>query len=629
MGMEGLLDIQDIEKIEDLAPFDIYFSRFIAGLDDQIVPAVQLAATMLSRVIRSGDTCLDLELAAGRSIGADTGYVRTPSLETWIPLLRKSRAVGQPGQIHPLILDSSHRLYLYRYWQYERRLVDNISGRISQSFSDIPATDFKCALDRYFPPISGKPFDWQKLAVVIALLSHFSIITGGPGTGKTFTIARLLALYCDLNQSHAPRIHLSAPTGKAAAKLRSSVMAAKSHLDLTDNTHACIPDEVFTLHRLLKSIPGSSVFYYNAENHLPTDLLVIDEASMVDLALMSKVVSALPSGARLILAGDRDQLASVEAGSVFGDMCGVLDKPRYSRRLGPIYHQLTGEQLPSGIADGENRSGPMGDTIALLHHNYRFESSSGLGALSRAVRAGNAEDAIDLLTDAGEPDLNWVDLHEHEEDHLYHLLAEALTESLESYLKSNSAMAALAAMQHFQILTALRKGPYGADGINGLVESVLVNRGLIQPDLYGGIHYHGRPVMINRNDYDIQLFNGDLGVVWNNEGHSGDEANVYFTAPDGGLRKIWPHRLPTHETVFAMTVHKSQGSEFDHVMLILPQRDNELLTRELIYTALTRARRQVTVWASRAVLEKALSRRLERRSGLRDALWPDTEYGEG
>ena len=626
--MAGYFKIHDIEETTGLVPFDIYFSRFITELDDKGGPEVQLAAFLLSRVMRSGDSCLDLVTAASKPVGDEAGGARTPPLRKWVSQLRASNAVGRPGQLKPLILDSSHRLYLYRYWQYEKRLADAILDHAHKPLSDILSPDFKSALDRYFPAAADNTFDWQKAAAVIALSNSFSIITGGPGTGKTFTIARILALYCALNQTRTPRIHLSAPTGKAAAQLRSSVISAKTRLDPGDSAQTWIPDEVFTLHRLLKAKPGRSEFYYNSENHLPTDILVVDEASMVDLALMSKLVSALPSGARIILAGDRDQLASVEAGSVFGDMCGILDEPKYSNRMGELYQHLTGEPMPAVMWDNDDSCRPVGDAIAVLHYNYRFASGSGLGALSQTVRTGKAKDAFELLVDPDELDLNWVDYQK--EVDIHQQLVAAILEGFEPYLKSDTAQSSLKAMQHFQILTALRKGPYGADGINGLAESVLAGNGLIHPDHSGGgIHYHRRPVMINRNDYDMQLFNGDLCVLWKDGENRSDEINAYFADSDDSIRKIWPHRLPVHETVFAMTVHKSQGSEFDHVLLVLPPQDSELLTRELIYTALTRARQKVTVWAPRAVLEKALNRRLERRSGLRDALWSVAKKGGG
>lgn len=609
-----------IERAAGFAPFDIHFSRFIAGLDSEASPAVRLAAALLSRVVRSGDSCLDLASTADRSFGAGADLGRTPLLAHWVSALLSSKAVGRPGQFCPLILDSENRLYLYRYWQYEKRLADAILQRVDRPLSGVDATAFKQALDRYFPAVPGDPFDWQKFAAVIGSSKYFCVITGGPGTGKTFTIAKMLALYCGLHPGPAPRIHLAAPTGKAAAQLRSSVSAAKSRMVLASDIESCIPDQVFTIHRLLKVLPDNSGFHYNADNLLPTDMLVVDEASMVDLALMSNLVAALPPDARLILAGDRDQLASVEAGSVLGDICGRLHEQRCSRRMGRFYHQVSGETIPAAKINTDNAATPMGDAVAVLYHNHRFGSDSELGALSRAVRSGNSDEALALLTDPDGDDLQWIDYQRAGD--VSEKLSNVLLEGFRGYLESPDAMSALREMQRFQILTAVRRGPLGADGINRMAETVLSRNRLIRADFYaGGRNYQGRPVIVTRNDYDMQLFNGDMGVVWADDANPRAGLNAYFAAPDGGIREIWPHRLPAHETVFAMTVHKSQGSEFDHVVLFLPDRDSELLTRELIYTALSRARQKVTVWAPRAILEKALKRRLERGSGLRDALW--------
>ena len=609
-----------IEQTAGFTPFDIHFSRFIAGLDREEMPAVQLAAAILSRVVRSGDSCLDLEAVAGDLFGSALDHVQTPGLQEWISALLSSIAVGRPGQQRPLILDSKNRLYLYRYWQYEKSLATAIAGRVARPVSDMDPAACRRALARYFPKTAAHAPDWQKVASVIALSNYFSVITGGPGTGKTFTIARLLALYCELNPRSELRIHLAAPTGKAAAQLKASVAAAKSRLGIDSEITAHIPDDVHTLHRLLRVIPGNTGYFYHADNPLPTDFLVVDEASMVDLALMSRLMAALPPDARLVLAGDKDQLASIEAGSVLGDICHRARPAGYSKSLSRWYEKFSGEPLPENLVSRAGTTAPMSDTIAVLRSNYRFGTESGLGALSRAVRSGEARNVLELLVDPGEAAVQWVDYQSRTD--VDQLLTGALMAGFQGYLQAETARLAMQKMRRFQVLCALKRGPYGADGINRMTEAVLAGNALIDLDEAGdGRTYRGRPVIITRNDYDMQLFNGDIGLVWSEDGPGADALNTYFPEADGGIRKIWPYRLPAHETVYAMTVHKSQGSEFDHVMLVLPPQDNELLTRELIYTALTRARRQVTIWAPQEVLLRALSRRMRRSSGLRDALW--------
>ena len=601
--------------------FDIHFGRFIAGLALSGGKAVETAAALLSRAVRSGDSCLDLEACVAETLEGLPGKAAPSELNGWVEALRSSGVVGSPGQLYPLILDQRNRLYTYRYWRYEKSLLDDIVQRVTRPVADVDPALCRRALNTYFPSEPGGPFDWQKVAAVIAVHHHFCVVTGGPGTGKTFTVAKLLALLCDLHRGSGPRIHLSAPTGKAAAQLKAAVTAAREALDLDDRIGRCIPDDVHTLHRLLGVVPGSSMFYHHGGNPLPTDILVVDEASMVDVALMSKLAGALPPRARLILAGDKDQLASVEAGSVLGDICNRSRKLGKSERLHRLYRQLTGESLPAGPPVDDGLSASLSDAIAVLHHNHRFGSDSGLGALSLAVKAGDADRMLELLNDPEEENLQWVDYHRRTVT--YRQLGAQLAEGFEGYLQEKTAQSALGALKRFQVLCALRAGMHGTEGINRLVETSLAGNRLISPIASdnGERSYRGRPVMITRNDYELQLFNGDVGLVWTEAGEGAGGLSTFFQAAGGGIRRIWPNRLPPHETVYAMTVHKSQGSEFDHVVLILPPADTELLTCELLYTAVTRARRRVTLWAPEKVLRCALGRRLQRSSGLRDALW--------
>jgi len=618
--MSAELNISSSEHATGFTAFDVHFSKFITGLDHRRDPAVQLAAAVLSRVVRLGDSCLDLEALAGRAVGNIPELGVTPGLDEWIARLRRSRPVGRPGENCPLILDARNRLYLYRYWHYEQLLAGAILQRVVRPVTDFDATACRRALAKYFPHQHANALDGQKAAAAAALTRYFCIITGGPGTGKTFTIARLLALYCELYRHAEPRIHLAAPTGKAAAQLKASIAAAKSKMNLAPAISNCIPDDVYTLHRLLRVLPRGEGFYYHAQNMLPTDFLVVDEASMVDLALMSKLVTALPADARLILVGDKDQLASVEAGSVLGDICDCSGPSTAGGSEDRLDEKSNAESLILDQIIEKEPSAALSDAIVVLRRNYRFGSESGLGALSKAVRSGESQKALDLLGDPRDRSLQWVDYQQDAD--IRKRLSTNILNGFKSYLQAETVLEALIQMQRFQILCALRRGPYGAEGINRMTESVLVGSGLIDPgESEGGSNYPGRPVIISRNDYSTQLFNGDIGLIWPDGDGVPGQLNTYFPDTEGGVRKIWPHRLPPHETVYAMTVHKSQGSEFDHVMLILPPRDSELLTRELIYTAITRARRQVTVWAPEDVLLRALNRRLERSSGLRDALW--------
>jgi len=596
--------------------FDIHFGRFMAGLDAGGGDAVLSAAAMLSRAVRGGDSCLDLEAIAGAVPSAGISDRPLPSLTQWVQRLRASKIVGEPGQMRPLILDSRGRLYLYRYWRYERKLAEAILSRAARPLADLDRNAVATLMSRYFPGAEKGGVDRQRAAALMALLRQICVITGGPGTGKTHTIANILAIYCELNRQRAPRVLLAAPTGKAAARLKTSLAAGKDRMNADEALRRCIPEDVFTLHRLLGATRESSRYRYHAEKPLPADMVVVDEASMVDLAMMSKLVQALPDAAHLVLLGDRDQLASVEAGSVLGDICGADRDHLFSRAFCRRYAGITGERLQESSAGGR---AAMVDAIVTLQHNYRFARDSGIGALSHAVNAGEVEAVLAMLGDPREDAVAWLDPETSPDGDQW--LRSALLDGYGEYLRADTPGTALEAFQRFQVLCAVKRGPHGAESVNRMAETVLQRNGLLRTGGRDPHCYHGRPVLITRNDYDLQLFNGDVGLMWRDDRHPDTAVATCFPDESGGVRKIWPHRLPAHETVFAMTVHKSQGSEFDHVLLILPPRDNPLLTRELVYTAVSRARTRVTVWAPRAVLKSAVARRLKRSSGLRDALW--------
>jgi exodeoxyribonuclease V alpha subunit len=332
---------------------------------------------------------------------------------------------------------------------------------------------------------------------------------------------------------------------------------------------------------------------------------------MVDLALMAKLIDALPAEARLILVGDKDQLASVEAGSVLGDICGCVRKPLFSRAMGGRIRELTGEP----VATGEGVDG-LADCIVELRTGRRFAAGSTIGELSRAVNRGDAEQAVEILSRPDAESVAWSEAPG--------------PAALEPFIRAGYGRHAgrgrpaerLGGLDRFRVLCAHRSGTFGAEGINRLTERLLVEQGTIRIDpRRANPWYAGRPVLITRNDYPLGLFNGDTGITLPDPDTGAQELFVFFPDAGGGLRRFLPYRLPEHETVFAMTVHKSQGSEFDEVLLVLPERDSPVLTRELVYTALTRSRKRLTLCADRALLSVAIRRRIERASGLQDALW--------
>jgi len=610
------INLQHLYSTGIFTHLDIHFARFVEKLAGKNIPELFLAAALVSRCTRDGHICFDLSTLAGKRLEENIGSehsIYCPGLAEWSDILKNSSVVGEPGEFKPLIFDGKFRLYLYRYWEYEVKLAESIRQRINENLHQINIESLPNILDKLFPSSYDHEIDWQKVAAFIVLSKKFCVISGGPGTGKTTTVARILALIIELAASDKLRIALAAPTGKAAARMQEAIQRAKTMLNYSDEIKNTIPEQASTIHRLLGTIPDSPYFRHNADNPLPFDVVVVDEASMVDLALMSKLVQALPAHARLILLGDKDQLASVEAGAVFGDICDRENPHLYSSWMVNQLHNIFGSELEIQAADDE-QSG-LQDCIVHLKKNYRFESDSGIAKGSQAVNAGEGEKTLQILKAGNHKDIHWHELPN--ATSFGRSIYETVIQEYQEYLQVKDPLEMFRLFDQFRILCALREGPYGATAINLLIEQILKREKLINPEKKW---YHGRPVMMTSNDYNLRLFNGDVGIVLRDP-EAGDDLRVFFPDADGTMRKFHPFRLSDHETVYAMTVHKSQGSEFDHVFLLLPDRDSPVLTRELIYTGITRARKSVSIWGNAQVFCEAISRQIKRTSGLRDALW--------
>jgi len=567
-------------------PIDRQAAAFLCRGVTESAEVLRTVVSLLSQAVGQGHVCLDLEEIAGQLVripGSDEP-LRLPDAARLVAQLRSLPTLGRPEEHRPLILDDAGRLYLYRYFRYEALLADAIRARAATESVDGDEAGLAEELDRYFPTSENRE-DRQRQAAVTALRRRFSVISGGPGTGKTTTVVRILGLMLEQPGGERMRIALAAPTGKAAARLAASIASLRETLPCTDEVKRAVPGQVTTIHRLLGTLPGSTSFRHNERNPLPCDAVIVDEASMVDLPLMTALVAALPPQARLILIGDRDQLASVEAGAVLGDICRAAESPG------------------SAVAG----------CVSVLDRNYRFGDGSGIAALSRAVNAGDEREALHLLADSGSSAIALEATPTRET--LKKRLKAPVLDGFRAYLEAGTPAEALRLFERFRILTALREGPWGATGMNHAAESLLHGAALIHLDSQ---FYRGRPVLVTENDYIHKLFNGDTGIILPDP-ESGN-LRAFFAAPGGTVRAIPPEFLPRHETAFAMTVHKSQGSEFDRVLMVLPPEDSILLTRELIYTGITRARKSVMVWSDEAVFSAAVKRRTERRSGLREKL---------
>ena len=590
---------------------DLHFGRLMTRLAGVDRPELAAAAALASRATGQGDICVRLADYAGRAVPALD--LTAPALDTWTRLLRASGVVGLPGEFQPLVLDEAGRLYLYRYWDYEKRLADDLLAR-AHDVDEVDEALLRIGLDRYF----GDRDPEQKLAAATAVLRRFCVISGGPGTGKTTTVVKILALLAEQGQGKGQggrlAIAVAAPTGKAAARVQDAMRAALNRLDVDLFTREMMPAEAFTLHRLLGARLDSIRYRHHRGNPLALDVLVVDEASMADLALTAKLVEALPPRARLILLGDKDQLASVEAGAVLGDIC---ETPGFSVGFAKKLRNATG--LPAASIPARAGAGsPLSDSIALLNTSYRFGPESGIGTLARLANAGRGAEALALLKGGAHADIGWGAITPGE---LRTRLAGGALQALRAYFQAVRAnetpQSVLARFSQFRVLCAHRRGLFGVTVLNRMIEDVLDEQGLISAR---HAWYPGRPVMITRNDYNLRLFNGDVGITLSDSA-APDRVKVFFPAAGEGFRAIAPARLPEHETVYAMTIHKSQGSEFGRVLMVLPSELSPVMSRELIYTGITRAMSSLEIWGDESAFSRAVERRLVRTSALQERLW--------
>ncbi|WP_016855846.1 exodeoxyribonuclease V subunit alpha [Halomonas smyrnensis] len=673
-------------------------------------PLLLLAAALASHQLGRGHVCLDLaqtlatpDLALSLPPEGDSLDDPPPlpsrvmaalELDAWRAALAQPELVADGPGSTPLVLagtDARPRLYLRRYWQHEQDIHSRIFARLGSGENDEApdAARLRPILDALFPERGDAPpaIDWQKAACALAGRSRFAVITGGPGTGKTTTVVRLLALLQALAMGNnedeeseadgAPplRIRLAAPTGKAAARLNESIAGQVARLDLDglaedpERLREVIPKDVSTLHRLLGSRPDTRRFRHDRHNPLPLDVLVVDEASMVDVGMMAAMLEALPPRARLVLLGDKDQLASVEAGSVLGDLCARAEGGHYTPATAEWLGEATGQPLPAETRDANGQ--PLDQAIAMLRVSHRFTADSGIGQLAAAINLeaepSAKRKAIGDALSAGFADLSHQKLSADDERGLARLAVTGCPERFSRHQPGARAAIAppvgyrhflsvmaerrpaieadqdafddwarevLAAHGDFQLLCALRRGPWGVEGLNERVRQALEREKLIDSQDGRQRWYPGRPVLVTKNDYGLGLMNGDIGITLDmprpDAMHSSQRPNnalgdgsrllrVAFPAGDGTDRIKWvlPSRLQAVETVFAMTVHKSQGSEFTHAALVLPDAPNPILTRELVYTGITRARHWLTlVETGRGQLMDAAQRRVMRVSGL-------------
>jgi exodeoxyribonuclease V alpha subunit len=771
--MMDLLKHWQTQKL--LTSLDRHFALELAkieniALDSPLGSLFLLICALLSRQLSNQHSCLVIDqLALANPMAEDLKPNQTASCQITLSHQALIHEISQFGAIvaikeqieveaksathAPIILDNGN-LYLNKYHYFETQVANKLKKLAAtrlMTLDDPHIPVFAKHLDSLFGVQSGQDINWQKVATATSLTKALAVITGGPGTGKTTTVTKLLLL---LLTQGAMTIRLVAPTGKAAARLSESIKDSKARL-LTELTHSstpeqqaliaalkAIPEEASTLHRLLGVIPNSHRFRHNEDNPLRLNLLVVDEASMVDLPMMFKLLSALPENARLILLGDQDQLASVEAGAVLADICAGLKQERkqgqalesqqgenqqawqmrYSQEQAALLHALTQAKLSDFISQEPQ----IGDSLCMLTHSHRFKGDAGIGLLASAVNHSDIR-AIRQVWQQNHSELTWF---EHEKVFINHPLVtskplakapsttidepQTKAANVKSKTKSTEQMAfsfdfesedslepvnvieqnqqatdlpsnlnwtipevegkqallalsvnayshylkliadnsriiseqshsgtthlgkdeqtpnqlglhspkdIIASFNQYRILSAMRAGEFGVDGMNSAMILCLKQAKLINP---AQEFYLGRPVIISSNDYNLGLFNGDIGLILQDE-KAPHALMVHFIKADGSILKVQAARLPSHDTCFAMTVHKSQGSEFSQVSFVLPQRPStaqwQLLSKELLYTAITRAKHAFYCLGSHKVFEKAASQATSRASGLAHRLW--------
>ena len=618
MSLPVVKNVGELREIGHFSSGDVHFAKVCGEGAREGSSVLALLAASASKALGQGHPCIPLAGIAEATVldEEDVARFTMPSLEQLRAAIRDAPCVSVVGKrvgdgapaatfkvapiSTPLVLDEQERLYVTRYFEHEQVLAERLMvllqerelrpgeaqwlhERLEHYFPSLPPSEARLSAE---PSQSVTP-NLQRSAAAAALKQRFCVISGGPGTGKTSTVVKILALLAEQAEQREqplPVVQLLAPTGKAAARMMEAIGQGLERLDLPERIRHSIASQATTIHRALGVLPYNSTrFARGRDFRLRADVVLVDEASMVDLSLMRHLLDALRDDAQLILLGDRHQLASVDAGSVLSELCAALAEPRESSAL------------------------------VELKKSYRFAEDSGISALAAAIREGRGEESLEILR-SGRSDLSFGGALDagggpSHSKALRKLIVEHYGRALA--LKEPSLV--LEGMNRFRVLCAHRRGNLGIESMNELIREWLCAAGLLPTS---GEFYRGRLVLIRENDYGVGLRNGDVGLAWPDDA---GRMQVLFAQESGTLRALSPAQLPVHETAFASTIHKSQGSEHDVVVVILPNEQSPLLTRELVYTAVTRARRQAHIFGAPEALVVAASRTVTRHSGLGDA----------
>jgi len=638
------MDINEIKKYKNRDGFseiDLQFAEFITKMAQEENYLLFLTSAMTSWALRNDHICMDLKRFASSEFPIYTGGAelasdaddelqtfKLPGFDEWKGGISGFAQIISRDRETPLILDEYDRVYLHKYWNFEMKLAGII---VNHHKTDISVADnftysSLCSCSSYFKEPDNE-LNLQKLAIFTSLINNFVLITGGPGTGKTTIVSVILSMMLDKNPNL--NIKLCAPTGKAAGRLRESISDEIKNISpaVTLTTELLEGLESYTVHRLLGYNYLSPNFKHDENNKLKADVLVIDEASMISLSMFHKLFKAVSQSTKVIILGDKDQLASVEAGAVLANIYDAGTPNRFSSSFIKCYNKFTGVDAGLHI---NNESTPLSDCIVELKKSYRFDDNEGIGLIKNAVHNVDST-GVDIVMDkAKELKKGFVlhrlpksaDIEEKLTDYVNNLtiLVDGEKIPFKNYINASTAEEAYSILSEFKILCSHNLGRYGVSNINNIIHKIVFGRDNSSK---------GLPILIKENSRQLELYNGDIGILWPDENNI---EKAYFPQP--GTSKLKPVQisvLPAYNEVFAMTVHKSQGSGFQNVLIILPEKDSPLLTRELIYTGITRAKKYCELWANDDVFKASVLRKTERDSGLKDqiasiSLYNDEDY---
>ncbi len=560
-------------------------------------------AYLVSKKLAEGHICVDLNDVDEEKDELPSYYL---AIEQAIKNIAKDKLVTEnTANKQPFVLHQN-RLYLQRYFNYESSILQRIQAFVASEKATEPErvqqlTNNQEFIKQLFSSSAGI-VNWQLAAAVNSYLNNFSIITGGPGTGKTTTVAKILAILFHLNGDL--KVGLAAPTGKASARMAESLKSAK--LEVSEHIKNKFQEiQPSTLHRLLGYIPDSPYFKHNAENPLNYDVIIVDESSMIDVALFAKLLDAVGKETRVILLGDKNQLASVEAGSLFGDLCMAQQQLNVftAERLALINSFIDDASSQINTAPSASPH-PLFQHIVELQYSHRFNSDEGIGKFSKAV-INNDIAKITSFIEVNNDEQVQIDT-----DYTSAIFKKFVS-NYQDYIQEPDIKTALKKLNHLRVLCAIREGEHGLYTTNKKIEQYLVEKNLLVLDKE---FYQNRPIIMNSNNYDLGLFNGDVGIIRKDDNN---DYKAYFEDSEGNLKTVLPGLLAKVETVFAMTIHKSQGSEFEQILMILPPAEGiTILTRELLYTGITRAKKKVILQASSQAILDASAAQVKRASGI-------------